>query len=244
MLNRKQISVAVDLHQRSYELLRWMADAVTRGFIVFDTAHDYATLPEAAEKWISRHYNDIPLRARPDRSQLADFSALFSTYLQNSFDLMRDPGKQLYSPDAHCFCPMCSWLVDAPNLKTKKPTPVDKRRARKMKATVVRTILSDQNLSLSYNGVDAITNDIDLREDLSLVTYAQDLIGRTKGITVGPASLVLWRSFAWTREGSPKKGFALSVEMILESEQVLYQTVLGAAVSSDVAKGGTTTGCS
>ena len=29
-------------------------------------------------------------------------------------------GKRLYSPDAHCFCPLCSWLIDAPHLKTKK----------------------------------------------------------------------------------------------------------------------------
>jgi len=106
MLSPQEITRAVNLQQRSYRLLKWMADAVSKGFINFDTAHDYSSVPEATEKWILRHYDNIPPNARPGRSELPEFCAMFSTYLTNSFVLVREPGKQLYSPDAHCFCPL------------------------------------------------------------------------------------------------------------------------------------------
>jgi hypothetical protein len=97
-----------------------MAQAVADGFINFETAHTYSTLPEAAECWLLEHYLNIPDNARPAREELAAFCAFFSTYLTNSFDLISNPGKQRYSPDAHCYCPICSWLVNAPHLKPKK----------------------------------------------------------------------------------------------------------------------------
>ena len=86
----------------------------------FETAHDYSNLPEATEGWILGHFLHIPDNDRTPREALPGFSALVSTYWSNCFDLISNPGKQLYSPDAHCFCPMCSWLVDAPNLKTQE----------------------------------------------------------------------------------------------------------------------------
>lgn len=116
MLNQPQMQRLVDMQHRSYLLLKWVAKAVAEGFVNFDTAHDYSTLPEAAEGWILGHYSNIPDNARPPRDDLPAFCAFFSTYLTNSFDFISNPGRQLYSPDAHCFCPMCSWLVAAPNL--------------------------------------------------------------------------------------------------------------------------------
>ncbi len=227
MLNPDTITRAVDLQQRSYQLLRWMADAVTKGFIRFETAHNYAALPEAAEAWIKSHYRDIPKKARPNEKDIPDFSRLFTTFLENSFDLRQDPGKHLYSPDAHCFCPMCSWLVDAPNLKTKKPVAADKRRALQMKANIVRAMADEFGATLADDAIDAIVNDKALRESLSMVTYAHDLLGRLDGRAVGPAALVLWRGFAWKPEGSPIKGFALSAEEILQREHELAEAIEG-----------------
>lgn len=225
MLDPDTITRAVDLQQRSYQLLRWMADAVTKGFIRFETAHNCAALPEAAEAWIISHYQDIPRKARPNEKDIPNFSRLFTTFLENSFDLRQDPGKHLYSPDAHCFCPMCSWLVDAPNLKTKKPVAADKRRAQEMKAEIVCAMAGEIGATLTEDAIDTIVSDKALRESLSMVTYAHDLLGRLDGRAVGPAALVLWRGFAWTPEGSPKKRFVLSAEEILERERELAEVI-------------------
>ncbi len=230
MLNRTEIERVVDLQQRSYSLLRWMTDAVLEGFIRFDTAHNYGTFPEAAKEWILRHFNDIPARSRPDLKDIEAFSALFSTYLQNAFYLVKKPGKQLYSPQAHCFCPMCSWLIDAPNLKTKQPSSADKRRARRMKIATIKEALDKNRATLTDEQIEEIVNNRDLNESLSLLTYAHDLLTRAKGKAVGPAALVLWRGFAWTQQGSPKKGFELSVASILESEKLVYESILKASI--------------
>lgn len=100
MLNQPELRRLVDMQHRSYFLLKWMAKAVSEGFVNFETAHDYSTLPEAAEGWILGHYLNIPDNARPPREDLPAFCDFFSTYLTNSFDFISNPGKQLYSPDA------------------------------------------------------------------------------------------------------------------------------------------------
>ena len=135
----------------------------------------------------------------------------------------------MYSPDAHCFCQMCSWLVDAPNLKTKTPTTADKKRARKMMLNVIDRLAAENNVRLPEKAAEAMADDPKLRERLALCAYAADLFQRMRGVAVGPAALVLWRSFAWLPTGSPKKKFRLSAEFIVEAERTLRDRVLSLA---------------
>jgi hypothetical protein len=229
MFVKDELSHAIDLQKRSYELLQWVASAVKKGFVSFNAAHSYSSTSSAAGDWIQRHYQNIPENARPSHSDLKDFSGLFSTYLENSFELVSSPGKHLYSPDAHCFCQMCSWLVDAPNLKTKTPTPKDKKRAQKMMIDVINRIATDNDVKLSEEKVEAIANDPNLREKLALCAYGFDLFQRMNGIAVGTAALVLWRNFAWLPSGSPKKKFELTADLILNAEMTIRERVLSEA---------------
>lgn len=224
-----KLSRAIDLQKRSYELLRWVASAVKKGFVSFNAAHSYSSASSAAEDWIQRHYQNIPENARPTHSDLKDFSGLFSTYLENSFELISSPGKHLYSPDAHCFCQICSWLVDAPNLKTKTPNPKDKKRAQKMMIDVINRIATENDVRLSEQKVEAVLNDPNFREKLALCAYAFDLFQRMNGIAVGTAALFLWRSFAWLPSGSPKKKFELTADLILNAEKAVCARVLSEA---------------
>jgi hypothetical protein len=223
MLNSKEVSRAVEMQRHSYHLLQWMAKAVGEGFIQFQTAHNYSSLPEAAQEWVLRHYLNIPANARAAREDVPDFCRFFSTYLETSFELIEDPGQHMYSPHAHCFCPMCSWLVKAPHLKTKKLVPADKKRARKMMAGAVRHIAAEKRVDLTDGQADAIVEE--LREDCALLAYAYELLKRMKGISSGPAVLALWREFAWLKTGSPKHGYKLTAKAILASEQRLSDAV-------------------
>ena len=221
MLNQPEMRRLVEMQQRSYLLLKWMAKAVSEGFVNFETAHHYSTLPEAAEGWIRRHYLNIPENARPPREDLAAFCAFFSTYLTNSFDLISHPGKRLYSPGAHCFCPICSWLVEAPHLKAKKLTAGDKRRAQTMRINVLMNLAAQYRLGAGEGGIQELLDARQVFEDASLVAYGYDLLQREKGIANGPAVLALWRGFAWNESGSPKQGFRLKAEMIVDAENRL-----------------------
>jgi hypothetical protein len=221
MLDPPEMRRLVQMQRRSYVLLKWMAKAVSEGFINFETAHDYSALPEAAEGWILGHYFNIPENARPPREELSAFCAFFSTYLTNSFDFISDPGRQLYSPDAHCFCPMCSWLIDAPNLKTKKVQSAHKRRAHKMRVDAMLNIAAEHRLDVGEDEITELLNDRRTSEDASLVAYGYDLLQRAKGIANGPAVLALWRGFAWNESGSPKHGFRLKAKLIVAAEKRL-----------------------
>ena len=85
MLDHAAIERAVDLSQRGYALIQWLADGVKRGFISIGAAHSYASLPAAAREWVAEHYENLPLAARPPKEQLPEFCNLFSTYLEGSF---------------------------------------------------------------------------------------------------------------------------------------------------------------
>jgi hypothetical protein len=221
MLTQSEIRRLVDMQHRSYLLFKWMAKAVSEGFINFETAHEYSSFPDAAEAWIVGHYLNIPDSARPAREDLVTFCAFFSTYLINSFDLISDPGKQRVSPRCHCFCAMCSWLIDAPNLKAKRLTSSDKHRAQKMRISALRNMAVQHQLKVGEEPIKELLNDRQSFEDASLVAYGHDLLKREKGIASGPAVLALWRGFAWHESGSPKQGFRLGADMIIEAERRL-----------------------
>jgi len=225
MLNPAEVHRLVELQQRSYLLLQWIAQAVSDGLIHFEVAHKYSTLPEAAQEWILGHYMNIPDHARPSREDLPSFCHFFSTYLTNSFEFICNPGKQLYSPDAHCFCPMCSWLVDAPNLKTKKIGTADKRRAQTMRGNALLNLAAENRLPLGGDAVEKLLSDRPTYEEASLLAYGYDLFEREKGIANGPAVLALWRGFAWHASGSPKHGFRLSSQMIVDAEKRLLSVL-------------------
>jgi hypothetical protein len=227
MLKLSDMRRLVDLQQCSYLLLKWLAQAVSEGVISFATAHKYSTLPEAAEKWILEHYMNIPEDARPLREELPVFCAFFSTYLTNSFDLRRNPGIQLYSAGAHCFCPMCSWVAEAPRLKAKKLTRIDKNLAQTMRINVLLNMAAKHGLTLGEGEIEAQLEERHVFVDASLVAYGHDLLQREKGIANGPAVLALWRGFAWNESGSPKPNFRLRGEMILDADHRLLQ-LLGA----------------
>lgn len=242
MLNQPEMRRLVDMQHRSYLLLKWMAKAVSEGFVSFETAHDYSTLPKAAEGWILAHYSNIPDNARPPREDLTEFCAFVSTYLTNSFDFVSDPGKQLYSPDAHCFCPMCSWLVDAPNLKTKKVQSADRRRAQKMRVNALLNLAAAHRINVSEKDITESLDDRQTSEDASLLAYGCDLVQRVKGIANGPAVLALWRGFAWNESGSPKHEFRLKAKLIVDAENRLLALLQDIGQNGNGHKRGRTNG--
>ncbi|MCB9689144.1 MAG: hypothetical protein H6738_11750 [Alphaproteobacteria bacterium] len=217
MFVREDLERAVDLQRRSYRLLKWTAEGIDRGFLSTRAAHAFTTLPQAASGWIDEHYDNLPPNARPPREDLEAFANLFSTYLYATFDLVEDPGKIRYSPDAHCFCPMCSWLVDAPRLRPKKVKPTHKERARELMRSFGNQIAAEAGVSVP----DDLLEGDELKVPLALGAYGLELTRRLRGFSEGTATLALWRTFAWEPTGSPRKGFELTADLLLEAERTV-----------------------
>lgn len=223
MFHKDQLEHAIDLQQRSYRLLRWLAEAVTNGLIRFEAAHRFTSLPDATGSWLTEHLQNIPSDARPAPADVSTFAKFFSTYLKNSFDLDPVPGKRLYSPDAHCFCPLCSWLIEAPNLKTKKLRSADKKRANRMRADAIKQVAIENRLAIADKQIETLLDDDVNYEYASLIAYGVDLFQRMKGIANGPEVLALWRGFSWNPLASPKPSFQLTADAIVEAESKITE---------------------
>src|SRR6185369_17912054 len=101
--------------------------------------------------------------------------------LDCTFDLDAKPEKRLYSPDAHCFCPICSWMVQKPYLRPKKVNTSDKKIAERMKRTFLVRLAKARGISVTDKLLNDMLHDRNLRESISLCTYAEDLLQRLKG---------------------------------------------------------------
>lgn len=221
MLIREEVDKAVRLQAYGYQLLKWLEKALRDGFIAPEAAGTYATSEDAAYSWLDKHYLNLPKRARPEQSDLRAFSNFFSTYLDCTFDLDTTPGKRLYSPDAHCFCPICTWMIQNPHLRPKKVDAGDKKVAERMKRKFLLRLAAARGIRVNDEMLDDMLQDPNLRDSVGLCTYAADLLQRLEGTAVGAASLALWRTFAWTPQGSPKKDFVLTTDEIMMAQDSL-----------------------
>jgi hypothetical protein len=84
-------------------------------------------------------------------------------------------------------------------------------------------LAAQQRLDVGKEKIAELLHDRRVFEDASLVAYGYDLLRREKGIASGPAVLALWRGFAWNESGSPKHGFRLKAQSIVDAERRLVE---------------------
>jgi hypothetical protein len=227
MFNIAELKRAVNIQKRAYLLLKWMNTAMVKGFITTDTAHKYTTASEVAFEWIERHYENLPINARPERNDTDELSAyanMLSTYMLTSFNIEEEPIKLT---TIGCKCPMCIAFASSSHLRLKKLTSEDKKRAKKLKINYLKKLALHCEKSLDDNLAREIAENPNYKETLAMATYADQLIQRVRGHIEGPALLALWREFAWDVKGSPKKHFDLNESDILKCEQDLINIIPG-----------------
>jgi len=232
MLNRGQLEEAIDISARAYRLIRWIGEAIERDFLTFTSAHEYASDAEAAAAWITEHYQNLPPASRPPAKEgapLDRFANYFVSFLTTSFEIVAAHGVEVRSY-CGCRCWCCTYLAAAPHLKMRSLTPRDKKRAAKLKVAYLQQLALDLHLSVPEAALGALANAKETSGQVALLAYATELLGRCAGRSSGPASLVLWRQFAWSPAGSPKPAFELRTEPILQAEAAIARA-LHAAVT-------------
>lgn len=220
MLNADRLTLAIEIHSQSYRLLRWVAEAVGKGFIPATRAHQYASAGDASCAWVRAHYWNFPHALRPDRRHLREFADFFATYVTSSFDVVERPGTRLESR-CGCYCPLCARLVNAPHLRAKRLRPRDKDRARRLTVDRVTALAREEGLVPDESAVEAVVGSENTRRAAAYSAYGHWLIRRLGGDTDGPAVLALWRAIAWTPTGSPVKNFRLRYEDFVDAEEAL-----------------------
>lgn len=221
MLTNKELETAFEISQKAYLLLKWLEEAMNKKLYSPVSAHKNLSSSEAVEAWLVEHIKNLPERTRPNIHSLAElkkFCNYFSTFLTTSFDIVEKPGKRLYSDDAHCFCPMCSWLINVSHLKPKKVSGLDKKKAIKLKQNTLMQLCMNLQIVINTNDIEKFINNKATFESVSVITYGNELISRTKGHSNGASVLWLWRNFAWNKSGSPRKKFEFTKDYLLDSK--------------------------
>jgi hypothetical protein len=217
MLNESKLDEAVEIGDRAYRLLIWLNGAVESGFVSLEHAGCYVGDQEAAEGWLAKHFHDFPEDARPlarTGPQLRRYANYFSTYLRSSFDLHEVPGTRLeFGRYGYC-CESCGYRVPKPHLQPKKLGRRDKERARHLKASLLERLAREAEISLQPGGIEQLLRNGEASKRAALAAYGVELSRRLEGRASGPASLALWREFAWSPKGSPIKGFKLEARAI------------------------------
>lgn len=213
------IEKAVRLQRASYALLRALADPLDDRMLALGVGvrHGAMTLEDAAYEWMGRNTNLVPAsRVAPDERRA--FANVFASYLETSFDLVESPGTQRYTHDG-CWCPLCSYVGQARHLQPKRVTDADKHRARQRQRDYLRDVARTLAAPASDAVLDALAAESDMREPLAMATYAGELVRRMNGDPTGPEVLALWRRFAWTSTGAPKRGFDLDAAMLVAAQE-------------------------
>jgi hypothetical protein len=220
-LDERDLEEAVEIGARAYRLLAWVSGAVEKGFIDLDHAGRYVGDPEAAEEWLAKHFLDLPADARPlakSGGALRRFANYFATYLNSSFDLHEVPGTRWDpGPDGYC-CPLCGAEVTRSHLRPKKLGRRDKYKARLLKRSFLQNLAREGGIDVKAEQIDRLLEDREVSRSAALATYGDVLLRRLTGHASGPATLALWREFAWTPKGSPIKGFKLDAASITDAE--------------------------
>lgn len=227
VFDREQLERAVALSNLGHAFMKWLGERDRDAALEFDRTHERLSVPEATRDWVERNYLAIPVHCRPGREDLASFSNLIGTYLETSFDLV--PGRSKFETSNGCFCSVCTSFIDMSSLKTKRLGRHDKEDARQLVRRYVRDRAVELGRPLDDARIEALVNDASRREALAMATWGRELLRRLDGDAAGPAVLALWRMFAWLPAGSPRPGFRISAEAILQSDQANAAAIAAAA---------------
>jgi hypothetical protein len=215
LLDLSEVQKVIRLQEKSYNLLKWVNERLKKkAKDLFSDIHEAMSFYDASLDWIKIHYNELPQNAQPTKEDIESFAHLFASYLTTSFEV----GDKIYLSDG-CSCTFCSFLIEAMHFKVRNPTKKSKSTAKQLKVLYIKSLVQELNLDQPISDTEGWINKQDeLLDDISLVTYAHELIRRSKFASTGEAVLVLWREIAWEEGKRLNKKFRLNANKIIQAQ--------------------------
>ncbi|MFX1274969.1 MAG: hypothetical protein ACFFBP_22165 [Promethearchaeota archaeon] len=221
MFDTNELERVIDLQEKSYNLFMWLNKKLkefsprtkSKKHTLFEEVHEKVSFYKGAYLWIEKHYSELPINTRPDKSDLETFAHLFTSFLTTSFFV----SNKIKVSDG-CNCPFCTFFVDVTAFQVRNPNKKAIENAQKLKIRYLEQLCRDEKLNdITLNLGDWIQNNPDLYYDIALATYAKELIRRSKYASQGEGILALWREIAWKNNRLDPK-FKLKVEKIIAAE--------------------------
>jgi hypothetical protein len=168
----------LDMHERSFALLKWVREALRIGGLSFVVVHGATDSATAAAEWLRRHLTAIPRDARPAVEELDPFARLFVSFLTTSYKLA--PMATRLVSDCGCYCDYCVYLRTSPALEARTPSKKDFQTAKELKRIYVGRLAKEQGIIASAAEVEAVVNSSALHQEVALATWAAELLRRAE----------------------------------------------------------------
>jgi hypothetical protein len=223
MFDKVELIKALKTKELTYSLIMWLNTAIKRDIISPPKAIANSLSFWAAKEWIVEHFYNLPIEGRPDSldsKEIDPFCYLFISYFTSSFNIEKEPG-QRYVPHSRGGGKGC--YAENPHIRTKKISTRDKSKACEFKLNYIKGLASELGKQKTDEYIENLIVNPDFKVKIAITTYVMLLINRMKGFDAGSANLVLWREFAWNSNGSPKKGFKLEADEILQDEMFIIE---------------------
>ena len=218
MFDERQLAEILDLHNKSFALLRWVRESLNQGTVSFSVVHSASDSGEAAFEWIGRHLKNLPGDARPLDNQIPAFARLFASFLTTSYRL--NPNSTRLVSAGGCCCMCCSYLKSGPNLDPRTPSKRDFETAKELKRIYLTDLFTSLPAEEARRRIDSILAQPAWKESVAMATWGFELVRRSRFVSQGEAVLALWREFAW-QGTSPKRKFKITAAAILSAEKKL-----------------------
>lgn len=198
MIDANRFPEVVELHHKSYDLLRWVRASLQKGVLSFSVVHTNTDTAAAAEEWISRHMTNLPADVRPRADQVPTFAKLFISFLTTSYRLKSNSVRMV---DSCCCCSSCAYLQAGPNLEARTPSKKDSQTAHQLKRIYLRELADELGSSNAAQIPDLLLGRKESAESIARATWGRELMRRSEFASQGEAVLTLWRQCNWNVDG-------------------------------------------
>jgi len=213
-MNQTELEAALELHQKAFGFLLECRTSGHAGSYSFDEATVTAWRnPDSCIGWITRNYDQLPAAFRPARDQISAFGQLLSSLFATSFSVsktMRE-GKVRLQVRA-----LPTRRLDG-SKKSDQAKAKERKAADALRRHALEALATESGTTSPSVGFSNVIGDLARSSDLTLWTYAVQLVNRTRFGSQGLAVYRLWLDL------SEKTRRNLSADLVWRARERLLQ---------------------
>ncbi|MFX0103199.1 MAG: hypothetical protein ACFFCS_26780 [Candidatus Hodarchaeota archaeon] len=213
-----ELEKIIDLRDKSYEMFMWLNERIKKKQELFLDIHEKMGIYKAGLEWVKRNLKSLPQNFRPAEEDVEPFVHILTSYLSTSFQVTKTE-----RVSDGCYCPFCTFFAPKTIYQVRNPSKKSIENAEKLKARYIQGLCKEIDAKeIEADPKKWIDENDDLVYQISLATYAKEMIRRSKFYSQGEGILVLWREIAWV-DGRKDPRFKLTARMVLEAEDEILK---------------------
>jgi len=188
-MNHSEIETALELHQKAFALLLESRASGHAGSHPFDEAIIAAwSDPHSCIRWVISHCDQLPAASRPRRDQIPAFSQLLSSLFATSFSVSKTKREGVMRIQVRA---LATRRLDG-SRKSSHAKAKELEAAKVLRQHALESLMAECGHAPRREALSSLLRSPALNLDLTLWTYAVQLVNRAHYASQGPAAYQLW----------------------------------------------------